>query len=357
MCLSLMWTVVADRPVHFRNKNVKIMVHSRNIAALAAVALSAGALGPVAPAMAEEDIGTIVGGSETPYGAARGWTVFSGTGKDGSAYCVAETGQGQDRLRIGFSNEHWQLAVPFASKPDYTGFLTVDGGKRMISGFATGQWTIAWMDLPDLDRVKNGASMVFDMGTRSVTHGLTGAAAAVLKVQECIARSGGATAAEGGGGEATASLHAAWTKKLGRWELTRYTRDEEGADLSHCTAMVLTGSEQGLRFSYSAPAGSFVYGFSGLGSAADAAAIPLRVWFDGNKAGALEATAELAADENGFEWRSVHQGAADAGGLEARFAGAKKVTFAYKVDGKAHSESFALPDVGAVLKQLLACGA
>ncbi|WP_334174310.1 hypothetical protein [Pseudoxanthobacter sp.] len=157
-------------------------------------------------------------------------------------------------------------------------------------------------------------------------------------------------------GKTESGLYAAPPVRIGRWELTRYTRDVQGSQLSHCAAMVLTASETGLFLAYSAPGNSFRYGFSGAGSAAAAGPIPVRIRFDGRTAAAREAVLPLMPDDNGFDWRTASVAASAGPGLAEELTSARKITFSYTVDGKAHDESFALAGIGPVLKALFACG-
>ncbi|MEY8880904.1 hypothetical protein [Donghicola sp. XS_ASV15] len=138
----------------------------------------------------------IVGGMgivESPYAEVRGWNVVYGFDGNRPAYCAAETGTGTLRWRLGYDGGQWQLAIPSSpSGPnsDWSSNWEVDGVARPISGIATENWTIAWLGLEELDRVRQGNVMIIDIGRESAEKQLYGTAAVVTKILECQERSG-----------------------------------------------------------------------------------------------------------------------------------------------------------------------
>jgi hypothetical protein len=173
------------------------------------IGLAAIMLGVAAPAAAQgnayggHDI-VAYEGSESFYGKARGWNVFSAASPSGFAFCFAETVRSDGRaLRIGWDGMQWQLAVPVTSTPDWQGTLQIDGrgsgqgygrGGDDISGTAVRAWTIAWLGLAELDGLRNGRVAVLGVGRSDFDFPLTGSTAAIQKVEECVQRSGGAAA-------------------------------------------------------------------------------------------------------------------------------------------------------------------
>lgn len=161
------------------------------------------------PALAENSYGghDIAGGEYYLefYGAARGWNVFAGSEHGKFAYCYAEKDRGDgNSVRFGFDNMQWQLAVPVDSNPDWEGTLQIDGqgsgqgygsGGDYISGTAVPGWTIAWLGMPELDGLQQGSQALLGIGKADFDFGLEGAAAASLKVQECVERGGAPTSA------------------------------------------------------------------------------------------------------------------------------------------------------------------
>lgn len=135
------------------------------------------------------------------YADTRGWRVFAGRVGGGFGYCFAEAVRGDgSALRLGWDGQQWQLAVPITSRPDWEGTLQIDGagsgqgyrrGGDYISGTASGGWTIAWLGEAELDGLRQGKFAVLGVGRADYDFRLSGSTAAVLKVQECVDRSGG----------------------------------------------------------------------------------------------------------------------------------------------------------------------
>lgn len=143
-------------------------------------------------------------GQETYYGQARGWNVFVARTPAGPAYCFAEGVRSDGTAhRLGWDGMQWQLAVPVTSDPDWQGTLRIDGlgsgqgygrGPDTISGTAVGGWTIAWLGMAELDGLQQGQQAILGAGRGDYDFMLTGSAAAILKVQECMSQPGPANA-------------------------------------------------------------------------------------------------------------------------------------------------------------------
>ncbi|NVO27520.1 hypothetical protein HJ526_08830 [Donghicola sp. C2-DW-16] len=130
---------------------------------------------------------------EQSYGQARGWNIVYGQTNGRAAYCAAETGAGDTLWRIGYDGGQWQVAIPYApsgGSNDFQSMWEVDGVSRDISGISTDAWTFAWLGLPELDRVMQGNQMIIEIGRASVDRSLSGTAAAMAKVRECVAAKG-----------------------------------------------------------------------------------------------------------------------------------------------------------------------
>lgn len=148
------------------------------------------------PAIAQsyDDIANAHDAPETYYGSTKGWKVYAGYRLGKLRYCVAETSEYGTKIRIGVgagsSAGQWQVALPYPSKPNWNGAMEIDGDRRSASGTAIGKWTVVWLGLDELDRLKNGNTAIFDIGRASLDYSLNGSSAAILKVKECIARGG-----------------------------------------------------------------------------------------------------------------------------------------------------------------------
>ncbi len=128
--------------------------------------------------------------TERAYGSARGWTVSAANDRGRFAYCAgAYRGNGYD-IRIGYDGGQWQLAVPGRSTPDWEGTLDVDGDRRTSGGTAVGNWTIAWLRLDELDRLARGDHAELSNRTTHYSFPLTGTAATITKIEECVRRKG-----------------------------------------------------------------------------------------------------------------------------------------------------------------------
>lgn len=139
------------------------------------------------------DIAGMRGAAERFYGQTRGWTVLSGTVDGRFGYCVGERNDGGSIWRLGRDltvdgSAQWQVAVPYQARPDWNGQIEVDGDVRPISGSAAGAWTFAWLGMDDLNRIRNGNTMILDIRRASLDFQLRGTAAVITKIEECVAQ-------------------------------------------------------------------------------------------------------------------------------------------------------------------------
>lgn len=152
---------------------------------------------------------------------------------------------------------------------------------------------------------------------------------------------------------ATEALHEKPLGKIGQWELARVTRDAAGRQFAYCDAFIMTGSEKGLRLTLHGKGSSF--GFSGFGSGAIGQTAALDVWFNNNRSSATSLQGKLTANADGFEWMMIEEGNDQPGFIDDALPNSKTVNFRYRVDGKAHVETFALRDAKRVIDRLIAC--
>lgn len=136
------------------------------------------------------DIAGIARVAEGHYGEVLGWSVLSATVAGNFAYCTGEFGERGARWRLGWDGMQWQVALPVESKPDWNGDLEVDGDRRSISGSARNGWTFLWLGLPELDKIRDGKTMIADIGRASIDRALVGTAAVITKIEECVQRKG-----------------------------------------------------------------------------------------------------------------------------------------------------------------------
>ena len=131
-------------------------------------------------------ITNISGATETPYGGTRGWVIYSAHQDGQLHYCVGERDFSGVKLRLGFDGGQWQFAIPFAQDPGYSSQFDVDGKARYMSGTSDGQWTYHWLNMADLELIKNGNLLAVEIGRSSIDYPLIGTAATILKVKECV---------------------------------------------------------------------------------------------------------------------------------------------------------------------------
>lgn len=146
---------------------------------------------------------------ERPYGQARGWDVRAAFAGRLFMYCVASNDRGGRSIRIGVDRampgdqSQWQLAVPLRSRQDWQGRLEIDDREPAdragadVSGTAFADWTIAWLNLGQVDALRQGDRAVLGVGKQDFDFSLAGVAAAISKIEECRARSGDVAPAPG----------------------------------------------------------------------------------------------------------------------------------------------------------------
>ena len=149
------------------------------------------ALGVVAGAALAENVpdGLAIAGTgaaEVFFEDVAGWTVLR-AGDSAHSYCVAETGLGQDILRLGSDGTAWQVAVPHGTGADWTGFLDIDGWNRETSGASVGTWAVAGIDAQVLVQVAAGKVLTLDLGSGPWRYALAGAPEAIATLERCSA--------------------------------------------------------------------------------------------------------------------------------------------------------------------------
>lgn len=139
---------------------------------------------------------------EQPYGQTRGWNVKAAYSGRLFMYCVAENNAGGRSVRLGVDQampgdgSQWQLAVPVRSNKDWQGRLEVDGQEPAhragadVSGDNFADWTIAWLNMGQLEALKQGKTAVLGVGKQDYDFSLVGVAAAITKIEECRSRRG-----------------------------------------------------------------------------------------------------------------------------------------------------------------------
>ncbi|AVO44438.1 hypothetical protein [Phreatobacter cathodiphilus] len=132
---------------------------------------------------------------ERPYAPVRDWGVNASWVGGAFAYCAAEAQPGGRVLRIGYDSGQWQLAVQAEADPDWSGTLDIDGRQVSVSGAAVDGWAIAWLQREDLSRLGQGQQANLSVGRAYHDFPLTGMAAAITKVEECVQRRGVVTSA------------------------------------------------------------------------------------------------------------------------------------------------------------------
>lgn len=315
----------------------------------------------------------------TYFSDVRGWKVVVGSVNGRPAYCAMTKGQDGSEFRFGYDGGQWQMAVPYSTtRGEFSGGMTLDGTASGTDGVSDGRWTFLWLNLGERDALMNGKRVVIRIGNASFNHDLGGTAAAIRKVEECAERRLVAAHAPTGGGQpnagharpqattdvartaqittpttAAVALRATPLGRIGQWELARVTRDAAGSQLAYCDAFIMTGSERGLRLTLHGNGSSF--GFSGLGSAALGPTAALDVWFNNDRSSATSLEGKLTANADGFEWMMIDEGNDQPGFIDDALLNSRTVSFRYRVDGRAHVETFALRDAKRVIDRLIAC--
>lgn len=128
---------------------------------------------------------------EYKYAITKGWKIYSALYKDQFAYCVgAFNFPGGGKVRLGYDNTQWQIALPVNNKKNWEGFLQIDKNVRHASGTAAGNWTIVWLATPDLDIIKKGFKAKLGYTRADYYFPLAGSAAVIRKVTQCVERAG-----------------------------------------------------------------------------------------------------------------------------------------------------------------------
>lgn len=139
------------------------------------------------------------------------------------------------------------------------------------------------------------------------------------------------------------------------WEIRRYTSDPGGRSLDHCTAIVITGSEEALRFAASPD--YFQYGMMGYASQALEVGTAVTWWFNNDRTTAM-ASVPLAVPDDAMGdtmWPSESEVTTEGPGSTDGFMNASNVTVAYAVDGKIYTHTYPLDGSNAALQKLFAC--
>ena len=140
--------------------------------------------------------------SASGYGKARGWQVMAAFQGKKFTFCYAEPENepANNRVRVGWDSQQWQVAVPVRAKRDWEGTFEVDGqgggngGGSQMSGTSAGGRAIAWLGASEVELMRNGNSAVLGIGKQDYDFSLDGVAAAMLKIEECVERRGKQTA-------------------------------------------------------------------------------------------------------------------------------------------------------------------
>jgi hypothetical protein len=141
---------------------------------------------------------------ETDYASVRGWRVVSARMQGRFAYCAAEKNDRGGLVRLGYDNQQWQLAVPFDNPPsDVYVAADVDGRKLYTSGVTDDSWVFIWLGLQEVSQISKGNMLVVDISRVSFDYSLSGSAAAILKVEECVANRGDKPRAASSSGSGT----------------------------------------------------------------------------------------------------------------------------------------------------------
>ena len=138
------------------------------------------------------NVANAVGAVETVYGEARGWTIFAGAVDGENAYCVGENDVDGIKLRLGYDNVQWQVALPQRTENEHFSQFEVDGQSWGMTGTSDGEWVFGWIGLPELDAIRNGNLMMLDVGRATFDYTLVGTAATITKIEECVSNNGNA---------------------------------------------------------------------------------------------------------------------------------------------------------------------
>ncbi|MBO0903571.1 hypothetical protein [Jiella sonneratiae] len=265
---------------------------------------------------------------ESFYADTRGWRVFAARARGKFAYCFAEARRSDgSAFRLGWDGQQWQLAVPVVSRPDWRGTLRIDGagsgqgyqrGGDFISGTATGRWTIAWLGEAELDGLRQGKAAVLGVGKADYDFALSGSTAAVLKVKECVGRSGeAASAAAPEPTEATAARFG----KAGSWIINEF---REGGRVVACETY--DSAKGNLRFEIDRD-NSYIDFKDGGEMGRLGQRIPVKVGF-GPRDAPTDSVVEIIEGRDGEKWARITQGRSDGPGyLDDAIPNSRQVSF------------------------------
>lgn len=134
--------------------------------------------------------------------------------------------------------------------------------------------------------------------------------------------------------------------RVGDWEIRKHP--------GYCTAKIGYDGDRALRISSSRAKSS--YGFMGADTGAAGKGVPVTVWFDGQKKHRFTAMAVARADpkeDGGSPWLIVVEDTSEFS--PTGFMLGRSVTFSYRVNGKAHEETYTFKDGNAAFAKLTAC--
>lgn len=142
------------------------------------------ALPIISPAQAQE---------EKDYAMVKGWRIFSGPAAvAGGDMCYASKDNGSVELRLATEGTgEWMLGVPYYEDGEVQGqwgFGGKDDYKETATFSASNGW--AYMVIPAPDALKNSDMVSIDLDRGAQEFDLSGSAAAMTKVEECVANGG-----------------------------------------------------------------------------------------------------------------------------------------------------------------------
>ncbi|APH74173.1 hypothetical protein [Aquibium oceanicum] len=295
---------------------------------------------------------------ETDYAMVKGWRIFSEQGGlSGGLVCYMSKDNGRVELRLGTDGGDWLLGMPYYDQEDRTGAWGFDGLEAEATFQVIGSgWAYMSVSREMLRNLRNEASVSLELDRGVQSFSLSGSAAAMTKVEECVDNRG----RPAGGNRSVQTRQPASpaprdnsgsqgakgaTSQVGRWQLQRF-RD-------HCAVTNIQGQEKALRFAFDGNV--FEFGFMGIGSHSVDNSIPVEIWFDGSRSGSETLEGALTTDAEGVEWRSFADPANEPG-HEDGFMNASSFHAAYTTAGGDATETFSLKGSSAALRSLFDCG-
>jgi hypothetical protein len=322
-------------------------IRSARVAALFAGCMLT--LAALSPAHAQE---------EKEYATVKGWRVFSGPAAiAGGDMCYASKDNGKAELRIGTDEGgEWVMGMPYYEDGEVQGQFGFDsdGYMEQATFAASNGW--AYMVVPAAEALRNSSVLSMELDRGKQDFKLSGSAAAMTKVEECVMRGGrppkGAQAEEEQPEEQAAGDGVKkW--QVGDWELTRNPPSgESDSNNPFCTAEGIVGQEKALLFGYEI--GYFTYGFLSFEETDDGSEVPVDVWFDGDRSSKQKVQAALVTDQNGTNWRQVTDTGEEPTAAEP-FMSASSFHFTYKLDGQKVTVDYPLDGAADALEALFAC--